>query len=358
LRKGALRRFYQAGGRSNRGFVTTAYTSCTTFVVTFIEPALNGYVYRHNGSKGTRIMMNHVLASANTDSNSAKSTGATVANAAFNAGAVAVSRAVHPLTLAASGTVILASLTAIAWMFGLIPNKAAPKVEPTTLAANSSAVGAQTIEAPKAAISPALPVSTDVIESKPVAQKEAQPDIKADPVIETAPAKPVTKPKPVVRRVAKPVAQPNDSTQAPVVGAAPSPVPNSEPYPSPAPVQVQAPSAPVTQAPALDPFAGVVTQVVAQQVQGQPSGMGAVAGGVAGGALGNQIGRGNGRVFGTIAGAVAGGLIGNSIEKSRNIVTTYKVSVRMEDGTARSFNLNNAAGYNVGDRVDVRNIKG
>ena len=83
---------------------------------------------------------------------------------------------------------------------------------------------------------------------------------------------------------------------------------------------------------------------------GQPSGVGAVAGGVIGGVLGNQIGRGGGRVLGTIAGAIGGGFAGNEIEKRTHTATRYEITVRVDDGSVRTF-TRNAATYHVGERV-------
>jgi len=66
------------------------------------------------------------------------------------------------------------------------------------------------------------------------------------------------------------------------------------------------------------------------------TGVGAVGGGVVGGLIGNQIGHGNGRTAATVLGAVGGGFAGNEIEKRTRTVTSYQVSVRMEDGSLRT----------------------
>ena len=81
----------------------------------------------------------------------------------------------------------------------------------------------------------------------------------------------------------------------------------------------------------------MVESVNAVQQQGQGSGIGAVAGGVAGGLLGNQIGGGKGRTVMTVLGAIGGGFAGNEVEKRVRTETVYDVTVRMDDGSMRSF---------------------
>lgn len=82
---------------------------------------------------------------------------------------------------------------------------------------------------------------------------------------------------------------------------------------------------------------GVVESVNAVQQKGQGSGIGAVAGGVAGGLLGNQVGGGNGKTAMTVLGAIGGGFAGNEVEKRVRTETVYDVTVRMDDGSTRSF---------------------
>jgi len=82
---------------------------------------------------------------------------------------------------------------------------------------------------------------------------------------------------------------------------------------------------------------GVVQSVHAVKKKGQGTGVGAVAGGVVGGVVGNQFGHGNGRAAMTVLGAVGGGLAGNEIEKRSRSVTVYQVTVKMDDGSVRSF---------------------
>jgi outer membrane lipoprotein SlyB len=96
---------------------------------------------------------------------------------------------------------------------------------------------------------------------------------------------------------------------------------------------------------------GVVESVTAVQQKGQGSGIGVVAGGVAGGLLGNQIGGGNGKTAMTVLGAIGGGFAGNEVEKRVRTETVYDVTVRMDDGSARSFRR--AQAMAVGSAVTV-----
>ena len=96
---------------------------------------------------------------------------------------------------------------------------------------------------------------------------------------------------------------------------------------------------------------GVVEKVVAVKHKGQGTGVGAVAGGVVGGLLGHQVGGGNGKKAMTVVGAVGGGLAGHEIEKQARATTTYRVRVRMDDGTTRT--VTQAAAPVVGARIQL-----
>lgn len=100
---------------------------------------------------------------------------------------------------------------------------------------------------------------------------------------------------------------------------------------------------------------GTVTDVNAVAVKGSASGLGAVGGAVAGGVVGHQVGGGKGRDALTVLGALGGALAGNAIEKSQRSTTRYDVSVRMEDGSNRTFSFNTAPAFSSGDRVRVNN---
>jgi outer membrane lipoprotein SlyB len=96
---------------------------------------------------------------------------------------------------------------------------------------------------------------------------------------------------------------------------------------------------------------GTVESVQALTHKGEGSGLGAVAGGVVGAAIGNQMGKGQGNAAMTVLGAVGGGLAGNEIEKRAKAKTSYRVTVKMEDGKTQV--IEQAEPATVGQRVRV-----
>ena len=56
-----------------------------------------------------------------------------------------------------------------------------------------------------------------------------------------------------------------------------------------------------------------------------------------------------------MAGAVGGAVIGNQVEGKMRATTSYEVRVRLDDGTLRVFNLDNAPQWRTGDRVKIVN---
>ena len=89
--------------------------------------------------------------------------------------------------------------------------------------------------------------------------------------------------------------------------------------------------------------------------QDQPQGAGAVVGGVVGAVVGRQIADSrHGRNVGTAVGAVAGALIGNEIEKNaRRDQSGVRISVTLDDGSLRRFDIKEPGGLRVGDRVRI-----
>jgi outer membrane lipoprotein SlyB len=84
------------------------------------------------------------------------------------------------------------------------------------------------------------------------------------------------------------------------------------------------------------------------------SGAGAVIGGVLGAVVGNQFGHGAGRAGMTGVGAVGGAIAGNNLERNhREAITGYRVGIRLDNGTTRSFERSQIGGLHVGDRVRV-----
>lgn len=105
---------------------------------------------------------------------------------------------------------------------------------------------------------------------------------------------------------------------------------------------------------------GRVSQIEVMRVEEKPktSGAGAIIGGVAGAVIGHQIGGGFGRDAATVVGAVGGAVVGNSVEKNRKPGDThdvYRVSVQLERGEYRSFEVSGGIDLRVGDRVRIEN---
>ncbi|HEY8068266.1 MAG TPA: glycine zipper 2TM domain-containing protein [Burkholderiales bacterium] len=100
---------------------------------------------------------------------------------------------------------------------------------------------------------------------------------------------------------------------------------------------------------------GVIDAIRAVEVQGDASGVGAVAGGVAGAVVGSQFGHGAGRTLLTLGGAAGGAYAGNTIEKHVKKHTTWRVTVRLEDGTLRTLSQPAQPPFAVGDRVRIVN---
>lgn len=89
-----------------------------------------------------------------------------------------------------------------------------------------------------------------------------------------------------------------------------------------------------------------------------PSGGGAVAGGLIGGVVGNQFGHGGGRAAATALGIVGGALLGNTVEANANApraYQSYRISVQVERGGYRAFDVPTPGELRVGDRVVINN---
>lgn len=100
---------------------------------------------------------------------------------------------------------------------------------------------------------------------------------------------------------------------------------------------------------------GTVQSIHTVELKGSATGLGAVAGGVTGAVVGNQIGRGNGNTAMTLLGAAGGALAGNEIEKNVKKHYSYRVTVRMDDGSFRTVSQSSAPAVAVGERVRVVN---
>ncbi len=214
---------------------------------------------------------------------------------------------IHPLTAAAAVAVILASVTGIAAMTGILPN----------FSKNSAPENA----------APAPEIATDSTASLPA----VTPASTATATPEESP--PVKKP-----AVKKPV----------VIARNSAPQPQYQSEPSAAPV----PATPAPPPPCYN--CGIVESVHAIQQQAPTSGVGAAAGALLGGVLGHQVGGGNGKTLATIAGALGGGLAGNAVEQNKNTTSGYEIIVHMEDGSRQRFIIKEQR-WRSGDQVRIDN---
>ncbi|MGV8805967.1 MAG: glycine zipper 2TM domain-containing protein [Polaromonas sp.] len=152
-----------------------------------------------------------------------------------------------------------------------------------------------------------------------------------------------------------PMNSPYPPTQTSYPGQYPAQYPNQ--YPSQYPAQGQSP--------AQNPQGNYVEygrvtnmEVFQTQQQAQGSNLGAVIGGVAGAVIGNQIGHGTGRGVATVAGAVGGAAVGNAIEKNRanpTVSQAYRVTVQLDNGGARAYDMPTPGDLRIGDRVRIEN---
>jgi outer membrane lipoprotein SlyB len=104
---------------------------------------------------------------------------------------------------------------------------------------------------------------------------------------------------------------------------------------------------------------GRVNNIEVFQTQGkaQGSGVGALIGGVAGAVVGHQIGGGSGRDAATVVGALGGAVAGNAVEKNRAgaVTESFRISVQMDNGSYRSYDVPSAGQLRTGDRVRIEN---
>lgn len=101
---------------------------------------------------------------------------------------------------------------------------------------------------------------------------------------------------------------------------------------------------------------GTISAIDRVNPPGSAGGSGALIGGAVGAIVGRELGeKAMGRTAATVVGAAAGAMIGNEIERQhgggkRELV---RVSVQLDDGGTRSFDLSSAGDLRVGDRVRV-----
>jgi len=145
------------------------------------------------------------------------------------------------------------------------------------------------------------------------------------------------------------VADPYYARPAPYPAAYPAPVARPAPYPA----YQQQPS----YMPSYMEYGRIRNIEVMQSEQARaPSGAGAIIGGVLGAVVGNQIGAGGGRALATGIGAVGGAVAGNQIEGNQRgpIVQTYRISVQIDNGSMRAFDVPSPGDLRIGDRVRIQ----
>lgn len=80
---------------------------------------------------------------------------------------------------------------------------------------------------------------------------------------------------------------------------------------------------------------------------------GTVIGGIIGGMIGHQIGSGRGQDAATIAGAAGGAYAGHQMQQRRSANHTFRVTVRMEDGSYHTITQDDITDLRTGDRVRI-----
>lgn len=138
----------------------------------------------------------------------------------------------------------------------------------------------------------------------------------------------------------------------------------SPPMNSQAPAQSQQNTYPASSYPAQNQQSNYVeyghvsnVEVIQTEQKGTGSGIGAVIGGVVGAVAGHQVGGGTGKDLATVAGAVGGAYAGNAIEKNSKttVSESFRVSIRLDNGTYRSYDVPSYGELRVGDRVKIQN---
>ena len=99
---------------------------------------------------------------------------------------------------------------------------------------------------------------------------------------------------------------------------------------------------------------GTVQDVRKHTRKGEGGAVGIVGGAVAGGLIGNQFGKGDGKTLATVGGAVAGGFVGNEVQKKVTSKDVWVTTVKMRDGSSRTFEHDQQPGWRTGQVVRVQ----
>ena len=103
---------------------------------------------------------------------------------------------------------------------------------------------------------------------------------------------------------------------------------------------------------------GVIESIQVTQAEARTSGGGAVVGALVGALAGNQVGSGSGRTAATVAGAAGGALAGRALTRNSSGGGTgdsYRVAVRMDNGSVQTLVQDVQPGVQVGERVRLEN---
>ena len=98
---------------------------------------------------------------------------------------------------------------------------------------------------------------------------------------------------------------------------------------------------------------GTVQTVKKEKRKGHGGALGVAGGAVVGGVLGNQVGTGTTNTVATVGGAVAGGVIGNEVQKKMTSKKVYVTSVKIKDGSIKTFEQEAKPAWAAGNVVKI-----
>ena len=102
---------------------------------------------------------------------------------------------------------------------------------------------------------------------------------------------------------------------------------------------------------------GTVQQVKQKEQKTKTSKAGMVGGAVVGGVLGHQLGGGTGKTLATIGGAAAGGYVGDKVEQKHNAKVVWVTTVKLKDGSVKTFEQEAKPFWTAGNVVKVSGNK-
>ena len=125
-----------------------------------------------------------------------------------------------------------------------------------------------------------------------------------------------------------------------------------QPYPSQYPSQYPAPYPPQYQSQPASYTLGTVDRIEVIRKGDSNNIAGTIIGGIIGGLIGHQIGGGSGQTAATVIGAAGGAVAGNQIQnRSRGANETFRVTLRMDDGTYQTLTEDYITDLRPGDRI-------